>query len=239
MTQVSSTYQWDASYLMKKRNPIYLNTLLKENANSQKLVITSASGHTRSNRSMQFEVNNHEEADTLMICLAAAASQRCPEARMVFFSPDTDVLVLAVAHYKKLCKNTAISMVSGILEIGPIWSALGLEKAAALHVFHAFTGADNVGRFSGIGKTKWFQQYMKADREVISALMKLTEEADVTQDVRDALAQFVCLLYCPKGVHIANIPDIRWHLFCKHLAENIKLPPTVGSLEEHILNVYT
>ena len=99
--------------------------VLKKNANSQKLVITSAAGHTRSNQTMQFKENNHEEADTLMICLAAAASQRCPEARMIFFSPDTDVLVLAIAHYDKLCRNTAISMASGILEIGPTWSALG------------------------------------------------------------------------------------------------------------------
>ena len=48
--------------------------VLKKNANVPKLVITSASGHTRSNRTLQFEENNHEEADTLMICLAAAAS---------------------------------------------------------------------------------------------------------------------------------------------------------------------
>ena len=75
-------------------------------------------------------VYNHEEADTLMICLVAAASQRCPGARMVFFSPDTDVLVLAIVHYDKLCKNTAISMVSGVVEIAPIWGALGEEKAA-------------------------------------------------------------------------------------------------------------
>ena len=58
----------------------------------------------------------------------------------------------------------AISMFSGILEIGLIWSALGREKAAVLHVFNAFTGADNVGRFSGLGKTKWFQQYMKVEK---------------------------------------------------------------------------
>jgi len=64
---------------------------------------------------MHFEETNHEEHDALMICLAAAAaSKRCPEARMVFFSPDTDFLVLAVAHYDKLYRNTAISMVSGI-----------------------------------------------------------------------------------------------------------------------------
>ena len=147
-------------------------------------------------------------------------------------------LGLAVAHFDKLCKNTAISMASGILEIGPIWSALGREKATALHVFHAFTGADNVGRFSGLGKTKWFQQYMRADKEVISALLKLTEEGDVTQDVRDVLSQFVCSLYCPKGINITKIPDLRWHLFCKYLAESTKLPPTVGSLTEHIDRVH-
>ena len=129
---------------------VYLaEATLKYNANSPKLVITSAAGHTRSNRSMQFDSNNHEEADTLMISLAAAASQRCPEAQLVFFTPDTDVLVLAIAAYDKLCKNTSMTMVSGTVEVGPIWRALGREKAAALPIFHAFTGADNIGRFSG------------------------------------------------------------------------------------------
>ena len=37
----------------------------------------------------------------------------------------------------------------------------------------------------GISKMKWFQQYIKVDREVISALLKLTEEGNVTQDVKD------------------------------------------------------
>ena len=74
--------------------------------------------------------------------------------------------------------------------------------------------------------------------EVISALMKLTEEGDVTQDVKDALAKLVCLLYCPKGIHITSIPNLRWHLFCKHLAESTKLPPTDGSLEQHIERVH-
>ena len=68
------------------------------------------------NRDMQFEENDHEEADTLMICFAAAAPQSCPEGQMVFFSPGTDVLVLAVAHYNKLCKHTAIC--TGILHLG-------------------------------------------------------------------------------------------------------------------------
>ena len=75
---------------------------------------------------------------------------------------------------------------------------------------------------------------MNVDRDIIPALMKLTEEGDLTQEAKDALASFVCLLYCPKGIHITNVPDLRWHLFCIHLAESSKLPPTVGDLEEHI-----
>ena len=54
---------------------------------------------------IEFEDNNLEEADTLMICLAAKSSQRY-----------------------KLCKTTSISMVSVIIHIQPIWTALGREK---------------------------------------------------------------------------------------------------------------
>lgn len=183
---------------------------------------------------MHFDENNHEEVDTLMICLAASAAQRCPQARMVLFSPDTDVLVLAIANYRKLCRSTAISMTSCTLEIEPIWRVLGPDKAAALPAFHAFTGADNVGRFSGIGKVKWFQQYMNADNDIISAFIHLTDNNGITEEIRNALAKFVCLMYRPKGIDITNIPELRWHLFCKHLAESNKLPPTVGALEEHI-----
>ena len=41
---------------------------------SPQLVITSASGQIRSNKDLNFEDNNHEEADTIMICLAAKAA---------------------------------------------------------------------------------------------------------------------------------------------------------------------
>ena len=78
---------------------------------------------------------------------------------------------------------------------------------------------------------------MNVDRDIISALMKLTEKGDLTQQVKDALANLVCLLYCPRGIHITSIPDLRWDLFCKHLTEISKLPPTVAALEEHIERV--
>lgn len=91
---------------------------LEYNKGSSKLIIISAFGYTKSNRDLVFEVNNHEEADTLLIHQAVLASQRNPpDAQLVFFSPDTDVLVLVTANYDLLLKNTSISMSSCVIQI--------------------------------------------------------------------------------------------------------------------------
>ena len=45
------------------KSDLTLTTLLKVG----KLIITSASGKTRSKQNMQFEVNDHQEANTLMM----------------------------------------------------------------------------------------------------------------------------------------------------------------------------
>ena len=82
-----------------------------------------------------------------------------------------------------MLKNTSISMASGVVEIEPIWRAIGAERAKALPAFHAFTGADNTERFSRIGKATWLQVYMKADRDVISSLHMLSTETEVTEYV--------------------------------------------------------
>ena len=152
---------------------------------------------------MVFQDNNHEEADTLLIYQAVLASQRNPpDAKMVFFSPDTDVPVLVIANYGLMLKNTSISMASGVMGIEPIWRAIGPERAKALPAFHAFTGADNTGRFSRIGKATWLQVYMKADKDVISSLQMLSTEEEVTETMLATLASFVREAYSPKGIYI-------------------------------------
>ena len=206
---------------------------------SSKLVIASAAGHTDSNSDLHFENNNHEEADTLLIHHAVLASRRNPSsAQLVFFSPDTDVLVLVVANYELLLTNTYVSMASGILEVKPIWNALGSDRAKALPAFHAFTGADNTGHFSRIGKATWWNIYLKADDHVLKALQMISQTEKVTEDLHSALARFVCTVYSPKGIQIDNIPELRWYLFCKHMAESDKLPPTLGALKQHVLRAH-
>jgi hypothetical protein len=218
----------------------YLATkIIEYNKDSPKLIITSAGGQTMSNSGALFENNNHEEADTLLIQQAVLASNRNPsDSQLVFFSPDTDVLVLVIANYDILLKNTSMSMVSGVIKVQSIWTALGPERAKALPAFHAFTGADTTGTFSRIGKTTWWQLFLDADEVVIKALQTLSDANNVTTDMLTTLAAFVCAAYSPKGIDIRNIPELRWYLFCKHMAESQKLPPTLGALKQHVLRAH-
>jgi len=110
---------------------------------------------------------------------------------------------------------------------GELWT----KKRLKLYLY--YTHSLERTKFSGISKTQWFQQYTKAEVDVPRAHIKLPMEGDLTQKVKDELTKFVCSKYCPKGVRITSIPDLRWHLFCKQVARSDKLP-TLGALEEHI-----
>ena len=49
------------------------------------------------------------------------------------------------------------------------------------------------------------------------------------------LIRLYCSAYRQKGIPLSNIPELRWHLSCKYMAESKKLPPTLGALKQHIL----
>ena len=73
--------------------------------------------------------------------------------RYSIYSPDTDVLVLAIRRYPEMCSNT--SFVTGsatnrrTIKLQPIVEALGSASKAALPAFHALKGVDNTVSFSG------------------------------------------------------------------------------------------
>ena len=60
----------------------------------------------------------------------------------------------------------------------------------------------------------------------------------MTEAMLTTLASFVCSVYSPRGINIKTISELRWHLFCKHMAESDKLPPTIGALRQHVLRVH-
>jgi len=85
----------------------------------------------------------------------------------------------------------------------------GGGRAEALPEFHAFTGADNTGRFSHIGKATWLQVYMKADRDAISSLQMVSTEVEVTKTMLANLASLVCA---------ANTPERHLHQYHLQIA---------------------
>ena len=71
---------------------------------------------------------------------------------------------------------------------------------------------------------------MKSDIDVVNSLLMFSTEKDVSENMLATLVRFVCAIYSPKGICINTIPEMRWYLFCKHMAESDKLPPTYRAL---------
>ena len=205
-----------------------------------KILYVSCDGKTQSNKKQEpVSMNNHEGADTLMIYHAVCASRMYPNAEEIcIFSPDTDVLIIAISKYPKLAANIYLNMKSGKVPVEPIYEALGPYKSAALIGFHAFTGCDNVGKFAGKGKGLWFGKFLAADEDTLQAFVDLGNVGDLDNQTKSQLAAFVCQDYCPSGVNISDLGDLRWHLFCKHMAESERLPPTSAALDQHILRAH-
>ena len=62
--------------------------------------------------------------------------------------------------------------------------------------------------------------------DVLKALKMPHQTSDVTEDLLSTVAKFVFTAYLP------NIPELRLHPFCEHMAEEDKLPPTHGALKQ-------
>ena len=71
--------------------------------------------------------------------------------------------------------------------------------------------------------------------DILEAFTRLCDTGDLNEQTLVAISEFVCVLYCPKGVAIKRLKDLRWYLFCKQMAERDRLPPTEEALKQHIL----
>ena len=83
------------------------------------------------------------------------------------YSPDTDVLVLALHRYPELCTNTNFVTGTGSkrcsISLKSIHDVLGLRKATALTGLHCISGADNTGSFARRAKISFWKAFWNAD----------------------------------------------------------------------------
>ena len=142
--------------------------------------------------------------------------------RLHLKSPDTDVFVLSLRCYPKLCQNTYFvtgsSQRSRWIRLKSIYQSLGAAKAAALPGLHAFSGAYNTGSFSGKGKLTCWKVFNTGDEDVITAFTNLGVAEEPDNATMNGLEKFVCQLYQPT-TSICQVNELRWYLFKKKQAQ--------------------
>ena len=145
--------------------------------------------------------SNQDEADTKMTLHALDATTN-GATQLQIHSPDTDVSVLALRRYPELCENTLFVTRRGqhhrIIELKPVVETLGPEKIAALPAFHALSGDDNTGSFSGKGKLLCWKIFAEADSSIITAFAELGLAAHPNEEIIAAIEKFVCVPYQPR-----------------------------------------
>ncbi len=184
--------------------------------------------------------SSHEEADTKLMLHAKHAAETGATS-LDIQSPDTDVLVLAIRRYPEL--HTSTNFITGssgarrTISLQRLYTKLGARNAASLPGFHAFTGTDQTGRFSGKSKTTCFKTFISSSDDIKDAFCTIGKTILPTEDTHAKLEEFVCQLYA-SGTLLRDVASLRWRLFCKNQAEGEKLPPTKGALHQATLRAH-
>ena len=141
--------------------------------------------------------SDHEEADTRLLLHAKHAASTHP--RIVIQSPDTDVTVLAVAHFKDLgCQElwlrTGTKDRERYIPLHTIHSSLSPSLCKCLPSFHALTGCDSRSAFAGIGKTKPWKVLIKKD-QLQRDLSSLGQNPVLQESIQSVAESFICSVY--------------------------------------------
>ena len=200
-----------------------------------KLVVTAGQNDLQDLKYLQ--PCSHEEADT-RILLHVAHCAKQGYRRIAIRTVDTDIVVLAIAHFQSL-------------DIDELWICYGVgkhfryiaahtiatlmkERAKALMMFHALTGCDTVSSFRGRGKKTAWTAWL-AYPEVTETFLKLLSLPieDIDQNVLQDLERFKVIVYS-KTCTLNRVNEARRELFTQGLRTIDNIPPTQAALLEHI-----
>ena len=156
--------------------------------------------------------SEREEADTKLLVHAKDAVD-CGATNIHTFSPDTDVLILAIKRYPKL--NLDTNFIIGVdehrrtIKVGDIHSALGPSIAAALPGLHSLSGCDTTGCFAGKAKVSFWNIFCQANNSMISALGALGTSSGLSDENCASLEAFICRVYITQ-TFISEVTQLRW-----------------------------
>lgn len=224
----------------KKNLTQFLATEVVKNINGNITAITHMGlfNKTTGGDILQSDCCKHDEADTMLIFYASEAHRQGYTVNI--YSPDTDVMVLALYYLPSLGHDVTMTTGTGetrrTIPLLPIRQALGEHHSEAIIGFHALSGCDTNGRIFGKSKTTWWAVFMLCDESILVALSQLGMNYELSSQVLHKCEEFVCKLLSPKNVALSSAAELRWYQFrgLKSNQSPDKLPPTKGSLHEHI-----
>ena len=178
------------------------------------LVVTWREEIASTHCDLGFLKSTQEEADTKMILHAVNAKERGAN-RLFFFTPDTDVLILAVRRWPELpSQSFFMPTLRTEISIADIFSSLGPLKSSALPAFHCLSGCDTTGALVGKGKLSYWKAFNTATEKTLTALAALGTSEEISEGVLKEIEKFICQVYKP-GSSIDKLAELRWYLFSK------------------------
>ena len=157
-------------------------------ATGKKVVVAWATEFKATYKDVSHLQSDREEADTKIILYALDATAD-GATEISIYSPDTDVLLLAIRRYQEMCPNTSFLTGSATTRPTIKLQALGSAKTAALPAFHALTGADNKGSFSGKGKPTYWKEFEEANESILRSLASLGKDEKPDEENLDGIEQ--------------------------------------------------
>ena len=242
-TRISHLQTKDFLASLKTKNELteYLSKKLCENLTIDYVVVYGASLFTNiSDLNENLKYYSQEEADTGIILHALDASKRDPLSKIVISCSDTDVLLMLLHYFDDLSPYTIFKTSDHVYYLNYINSQMKKSMRRALLGFHAFTGCDQTGKFSGFTKSSCWNALVKSSDDVLDAFAKLGEASASLEEVLDSLEEFVIQLYCrndtPSDVH--SLSSLRWFMFSKKQMDSLSLPPTKETLRQKVLRAH-
>ena len=200
----------------------------------QRTVFVTKNGDSTVVPSLQSPLN---EADGCLMLHAAHAAYSVNQARIIIWSPDTDVAVLAIHFSQEINADiwfkTGVKKNTRFLHISDIAHTLGQDLRNSILAFHCLTGCDCTSSFAGKGKGEAWKLFV-AHVHDYRMLKHIGDSIEFSEEVEKDAAKFICSFYDKYGlVEDGNMNELCYKLFTMPGKEKL-LPPTDDSFHQHM-----
>lgn len=176
--------------------------------------------------------SDHEEADTRLILHANDCTAVGKFAKVIIWSPDTDVAIIATEHSNTIPGEILFATGTGkhqrLINLTTIAVTLG-PVAKHLTVLHALSGCDTTSCFHGKGKKSIFN-IAKKNEEHLKALALIGINFGMIT-TPPGIELLVCELY---GAKSTTVNEARYELFRGGNSQERCLPPNLDALTLHV-----